>query len=96
MADIRTVRRAAKKYGAQVTESELSTVIYVDAPPGKVWGCDFVHGLVGWYGETVGTKREACQDLLERMGYGLEDCNCAEHGVQCECYLGVDIAVPGC
>ena len=71
-------QRLAKKYGGDwIDEMGGAEVL---SPPGKVWSCDFIHGLVSvqWDGETMS---RVWTDLYDRMSDGVEACPHEE----CDC-----------
>ncbi len=80
---LRDLQSAAKKYGATLDDQSVTgggrklRQFTVDAPTGKVWACDGIHGIfLTWYdGEDDGHWRdEVIRDALERMSRGLDDC----------------------
>lgn len=80
------LKRLAETMGATIDENQIDYGhIYVDAPAGKVWDAADVHGLaVHWVTDSAGRaesaaeKREAIADVMDRMSYGLGDCDDAE------------------
>lgn len=75
------VRAKARELGATVTTSAagLWRRYNIEAPKGKVWACSDVHMLVvEWKhgdSQTDDWAASAIEDVLERMGHGLVDCD---------------------
>lgn len=90
-ATMANLRRLARRHGATVDESGIEYgTIYVDAPDGKLWACDQIHMLaVHWQTDSAGRacpvewKRDAIEDVYERIADGLDDC-CEENCEVCE------------
>jgi hypothetical protein len=73
MATLREVKALAKKLGAKVEDEKSGNfhTCMVEAPHRKRWACDSIHELVD---ETNRPWKPDYDDMLTRMGYGLEDC----------------------
>lgn len=77
-----SLKTAAATLGATVEDdsSGAFTTYQVVAPKGKVWQCDGVHTLCVPCGRhaTKEDKAESFEEALERMNYGLTECDDAE------------------
>ena len=71
------VKQIAAEFGATVDDKSLqSNRLVVDTPIGKVWAANGCHALVADFSR--GDTRTACNDILDRMGYGVTLCEDAE------------------
>jgi hypothetical protein len=63
----------------------------VDAPYRKLWAASSTHGLVvTWQSGDGADKQDALKDALDRMEYGLTECDEAE----CDTCEPVDLSDP--
>lgn len=78
MSNKQRVYALAAKLGATVEYDMTEPHVYVDAPAGYCWSCDpGLHGIVGvpWDDETMA---DVWKDVLERVRFGIEKCNCGQ------------------
>jgi hypothetical protein len=54
--------------------------IKCEAPKGKIWACSLVHEIISAKEKTEDPRCELWDDMLDRMSYGVEDCE----DVECE------------
>lgn len=68
------VRKLAAELGAKVEDIKIGNAheCLVEAPHGKKWKCCGIHELVD---STNQPWKPDYKDVLERMNYGLEDCD---------------------
>lgn len=93
-----TLLAAARRHGATIDrEQEDYGHVTVDAPAGRVWAGDFVHGLcLSWLAMENGRpewpeqKRDAIADAVERMNYGTTPCEIDDCDVCRDAREGVD------
>jgi hypothetical protein len=73
MATLRQVKALAEKLGAKVEDDKCGYTheCRVEAPHRKRWSCDSIHELVD---ATNIPWKPDYDDMLARMGRGLEDC----------------------
>ena len=78
MSTKQRVYALAKKLGATIEYDTEEPHVYADAPALFCWSCDpGLHGLVG-VPEDDETMADVWKDVLGRMNYGIEKCNCVE------------------
>lgn len=72
-------------YGATIDKSDCFDCI--DAPAGKIWKCNDGHSIVMNHSNIGGQSwvNEARVDAVERMAYGLEDCDEEHCEYCCQC-----------
>lgn len=70
---LKDVRKLAKQLGAVVEDEKIGNAheCCVEAPHRKLWSCCGIHELVDC---AYRPWKPDYSDLLDRMGYGLEDC----------------------
>lgn len=75
---VATMKRKAATYFATVSGGVIGkqACYNIDAPRGKVWAASDTHALaVYWRTDEPAYKQEAITDALERMEYGVADCD---------------------
>lgn len=83
--------RVAASYGATLDEQTLPAFFNADAPTDRVWAASGTHALCVALEQNghkwAGLAAEVYADVLERMAYGLEDCDDPECDACEENYL---------